>query len=138
MTFFQRKTIEAFLTCYLLDLKRDDSKTSLRGEGSPELIKWSEKKMEKKLFDSEYSTQWRKEVDFLKTRGIFPAFMKTNDQQIETFKYTKTPELFAALVEYYAMVKYERQFRRQKTFEVTTDKKEIPGQLTFLEKDDTE
>lgn len=57
--------------------------------------------LDKKLFDSEYSTQWRDEVDFLKSKGIDYAFVKRNNN-IATYKYTKTPELFYNLAYFYA------------------------------------
>ena len=45
--------------------------------------------IDKKLFDSEYSTQWRDEVDFLKENGINYTFAKRNNG-ISTYKYKKT------------------------------------------------
>lgn len=51
-------------------------------------------------FDKEYSTQYLPEVDFLKEQGIKPVFIKTI-QQVETYKYTKTKDLFSALVKFY-------------------------------------
>lgn len=54
----------------------------------------------KKYFDKEYRTQFLPEVDFLKTKGINPIFIKT-ENGIENYKYTKTRELFLALVEFY-------------------------------------
>lgn len=56
-------------------------------------------KMNKK-FDKEYSTQYLPEMDFLKEQGIKPVFVKTINN-VETYKYTKTKELFLALVEFY-------------------------------------
>ena len=55
----------------------------------------------KKLFDSEYSTQWRDEVDFLKKNGINYTFVKRNNN-IPTYKYKKTSELFLKLAYFYA------------------------------------
>ena len=52
--------------------------------------------IDKKLFDSEYSTQWRDEVDFLKSKGINYTFVKRNNN-ISTYKYEKTSELFLQL-----------------------------------------
>ena len=57
--------------------------------------------IDKKLFDSEYSTQWRDEVDFLKKNGINYTFVKRNNN-ISTYKYTKTSELFKLLAIFYA------------------------------------
>ena len=56
--------------------------------------------MNKNLFDMEYSTQYRKEVDYLKSKGIKYSFVKRiND--IPTYKYTKSRELFLALSTFY-------------------------------------
>lgn len=60
----------------------------------------------KKLFDSEYSTQWRDEVNFLKNNGINYTFVKRNDN-ISTYKYKKTSELFYKLACFYAQNKKE-------------------------------
>lgn len=57
--------------------------------------------IDKKLFDSEYSTQWRKEVDFLKENGINYDYVKRNNN-ISTYKYKKTSELFSKLTYFYA------------------------------------
>lgn len=51
-------------------------------------------------FDKEYATQWSKEVDYLLYKGINPVFIKKQNQ-IRTYKYTKTQELFNALTEFY-------------------------------------
>lgn len=56
--------------------------------------------MDKKLFDSEYSTQWRDEVLYLRDKGIRYEFVK-NINGIPTYKYTKTSELFSALMSFY-------------------------------------
>lgn len=56
--------------------------------------------MDKHLFDMEYSTQIKREVEFLKSKGILYTFVKKKNG-ISTYKYTKTPELFLALVSFY-------------------------------------
>lgn len=56
--------------------------------------------MNKHCFDMEYSTQVRREVDYLKTKNINYIFVKKING-ISTYKYTKTPELFSALVSFY-------------------------------------
>ena len=56
--------------------------------------------IDKRVFDSEYSTQWRDEVDFLKKNGINYTFVKRNNN-ISTYKYKKTSELFSALTSFY-------------------------------------
>ena len=56
--------------------------------------------IDKRVFDSEYSTQWRDEVDFLKKNGINYTFVKRNNN-ISTYKYKKRSELFSALTSFY-------------------------------------
>jgi len=59
--------------------------------------------MNKTKFDKEYSTQYKKEVEYLKSIGIKYSFVK-NIQNISTYKYTKTPELFKALESFYKII----------------------------------
>lgn len=54
-------------------------------------------------FDKEYSTQWMEEILYLKSRGIRYSFVK-NINGIETYKYTKTLELFKVLCDFYENV----------------------------------
>ena len=54
-----------------------------------------------KKFDKEYSTQWMEEVEWLKQNGIRYTFVKTDDNDVTTFKYKKTYELFVALSKFY-------------------------------------
>lgn len=53
-----------------------------------------------KKFDKEYSTQYTPEKEFLFKCGITPSFVKVVNG-VTTYKYTKTPELFSALVSFY-------------------------------------
>lgn len=53
-----------------------------------------------KKFDKEYSTQYTPEKEYLLSKGIKPSFVKVVDE-VTTYKYTKTPELFSALVSFY-------------------------------------
>ena len=53
-----------------------------------------------KEFDKEYSTQYIKEMKYLQSKGINYSFVK-NIQEVTTYKYKKTPELFLALVSFY-------------------------------------
>lgn len=53
-----------------------------------------------KKFDKEYSTQYTPEKDYLLKCGIKPSFVKIINE-VTTYKYTKTPELFKALVFFY-------------------------------------
>ena len=57
-------------------------------------------RLDKKLFDSEYATQWRDEVNFLKQNGINYTFVK-RIKDIPTYKYTKSGELFMLLSTFY-------------------------------------
>lgn len=58
-------------------------------------------KFNKKDFDAEYSTQYLKEMDFLKSKGILDVFVITNEKGIRIYKYKKTGRLFQALSEFY-------------------------------------
>lgn len=57
--------------------------------------------MNKFRFDKEYSTQWLKEVEFLKSKGIRYVFQKVDNNNLSIYKYTKSYELFSALSEFY-------------------------------------
>lgn len=60
-------------------------------------------------FDREYSTQWRKEMEFLRAKGIEYTFAKrVGEYKIPTYKYTKTPKLFLALAEFYNQQNYRK------------------------------
>lgn len=64
-----------------------------------------------KAFDSEYATQFRKEMEYLKSRGIDYTFCKrVGEYRVPTYKYTKTPELFRTVADFY------EQHRNEKTF----------------------
>ncbi|MBI6875601.1 hypothetical protein [Clostridium aciditolerans] len=56
-----------------------------------------------KMFDKEYKTQYMKEVDFLTNKGIRYTFVKRSNDDVRTYKYAKTRELFNALVEFYSL-----------------------------------
>ena len=67
----------------------------------------------KYVFDKEYSTQWRREVKFLEDKGINYTYAKKHPQYpIIRYKYTKTPELFLALAEFYNQVRNEKFFKQ--------------------------
>lgn len=53
-----------------------------------------------KKFDKEYSTQYTPEKEYLLSKEIKPSFVKIIEG-VTTYKYTKTPELFQALVSFY-------------------------------------
>lgn len=60
-------------------------------------------------FDREYNTQWRKEMEFLRAKGIEYTFAKrVGEYKIPTYKYTKTPQLFLALAEFYNQQNYRK------------------------------
>lgn len=54
-----------------------------------------------KKFDKEYQTQYTPEKEFLLSVGIRPTFIKTLNE-VTTYKYTKTPELFHFLELFYS------------------------------------
>lgn len=53
-----------------------------------------------KKFDKEYYTQYTPEMKYLLSKGIKYCFVK-DIYGVTTYKYTKTPELFKALVSFY-------------------------------------
>lgn len=64
-----------------------------------------------KAYDSEYATQFRREMEFLKRCGIEPTYVKkVGEYRIPTYKYTKTPELFKHVAAFY------EQYRNEKTY----------------------
>ena len=70
------------------------------------------KQVPKYVFDKEYSTQWRREVKFLEDKGINYTYAKKHYKYpIIRYKYTKTPELFLALAEFYHQVRSEQFFK---------------------------
>lgn len=56
--------------------------------------------MTMKKFDKEYSTQFVPEMKYLQLQGINYSFVKKING-VTTYKYTKTPELFLALMFFY-------------------------------------
>ena len=54
-----------------------------------------------KKFDKEYRTQWTPEKEYLLSIGIKPTFTKVIDE-VTTYKYEKTSELFSALALFYS------------------------------------
>lgn len=73
----------------------------------------NERKLPKQAFDSEYMTEFLREVRFLTEKGIKYTFVrKTQDYGISQYKYKKTPALFAALVEFYATIEAERNMKK--------------------------
>lgn len=53
-----------------------------------------------KKFDIEYRTQYTPEKEYLLSVGIKPTYVKVIDE-VTTYKYKKTPELFKALAIFY-------------------------------------
>ena len=67
------------------------------------------RRLPNKAFDQEYMTEWVREVKFLQEKGIRYVYVKkTPDYGVSQFKYKKTPELFAALFEFYTQVTAEK------------------------------
>lgn len=54
-----------------------------------------------KKYDKEYSTQYYPEVIYLKENGINYTFVKVVNE-VSTYKYEKTPELFKLLEIFYS------------------------------------
>lgn len=54
-----------------------------------------------KKYDKEYSTQYTPEKEYLLNLGIKPSFVKIVNE-VTTYKYSKTSELFEALAFFYA------------------------------------
>lgn len=64
-----------------------------------------------KAFDLEYSTQYKKEMLYLKDHGFRYTFVKkTLDYHVPTYKYTKTPELFRCIADFYEQQRLEKKF----------------------------
>lgn len=79
-------------------------------------------------FDSEYMTEWNREVKYLASKGINYTFVKkTKDYGIRQYKYKKTPELFLALAEFYYQTLQEKQF--EKFSKMLNDGIQIPKDL---------
>lgn len=57
--------------------------------------------MDNNCFDIEYQTQWRDEVDFLRSVGIKYTFVKRNERGVSIYKYKKNGELFRQLAIFY-------------------------------------
>lgn len=80
----------------------------------------------KHVFDKKYSTQWRREVQFLEDKGIAFAYGKKHPKYpVIRYKYTKTPELFLALAEFYNQIRNEKFFK---------DVENVSKEITPLEK----
>ena len=54
-----------------------------------------------KKYDKEYFTQYTPEKEYLLSKGIKPSFVKVVNE-VTTYKYSKTSELFEALAFFYA------------------------------------
>ena len=65
------------------------------------IVFWSIKRMKK--FDVEYSTPFVSEMKYLKENGINYAFVKKINN-VDVYKYKKTPELFHLLEEYFKKI----------------------------------
>lgn len=83
-----------------------DKKISLINSGSYPIFLRRKCLIIESKFDKEYSTQWLQEVEYLSARGVRYSFVKKING-INTYKYTKTIELFRALAEFYEEVYYK-------------------------------
>ena len=95
----------------------------------------------KYIFDKEYATQWRREVQFLEDKGIAYTYAKKHPKYpIIRYKYTKTPELFLALAEFYNQVRNEQFYKNaEKTSKIVEEKLPIEeGCITIKPEDMTE
>ena len=93
------------------------------------------KKLPKQAFDSEYMTEFLREVRFLTEKGINYEFVrKTRDYGISQYKYKKTPALFAALVEFYATIEAEKTIKRKHKQEETISPTQLKKAQEILEK----
>ena len=64
-------------------------------------------------YDKEYMTEWHREFVFLRNKGILPSYVKrTPKYRVRQYKYTKTPELFLALYDFYSQLRRSREFNR--------------------------
>lgn len=73
----------------------------------------AQERIPNKAFDSEYMTEWKREVRYLATKGIRYTFVKTTPEyNIRQYKYRKTPELFIALAEFYSQIRNEKEYTR--------------------------
>ena len=92
----------------------------------------------KYVFDKEYSTQWRREVQFLEDKGINYTFAKKHYKYpIIRYKYTKTPELFLALAEFYNQVRNEQFFKKvDNTSKIVEEKLPIEKGCIEVKKED--
>ena len=86
----------------------------------------------KHVFDKEYSTQWREEVRFLEDKGIAYTYAKKHPKYpIIRYKYTKTPDLFLALAEFYNQVRI-KEFHKS-VEKVTSEIKKLPIEKGYIE-----
>lgn len=86
----------------------------------------------KYVFDKEYSTQWKREVQFLADKDINYTYAKKHPKYpVIRYKYTKTPELFLALAEFYHQVRSESFFKSAGE----TSKKIMPLEKGYIEID---
>lgn len=104
---------------------------------------YEHKVLPKNAFDSEYMTEFLREVRFLTEKGIKYTFIrKTPDYGISQYKYKKTPALFAALVEFYSMIEAERALRKKPEPKVSPEEikkaQEILQKAAEQKEDDTE
>lgn len=75
-----------------------------------DFAKGERKKLPNRAFDKEYMTEWYREVQYLKQRGVDYSYVRTTeDYGVSQYKYQKTPKLFKILFEFYSLVEKERK-----------------------------
>lgn len=67
---------------------------------------------ERRFYDREYATEWRKERDWLAERGFFPTYVKRLETGIERYKYRKSASLFENLSVFYEIEEAARDWKR--------------------------
>lgn len=65
----------------------------------------------KRKYDREYATQYYREMEYLKTKGFYPSFVRT-DRGVNTWKYKRSPELFRAVADFYEQRRNEYTFQK--------------------------
>lgn len=106
------------------------------------MIKTDKPNLPKTAYDSEYMTEWGKEVKFLKEHGIWYTFVKrTPDYHIRQYKYKKTSELFAALYAFYTQIENERSMAEAErmmegnAIDLSDETKELLEKMLHIEQD---
>ena len=91
------------------------------------------KTLPNKAFDMEYSTEYKREMLYLKERGFDYVFKKhTSDYNIPVYKYTKTPALLRAVADFYEQIENERSYAKANL--KIQNAKYVCDAITFMER----